>query len=205
MRSLPVIIPSFPVLPLHDQSSPIPGLLAIHIRHGDFIHHCNHFSKYGSSFNGFNRFPEFVDKIDANGDGSPQTLQAYSKACYPTIEQIMDKIREVMKTPVGSTLDRVYIMTNADNAWLMDLRKQLRTEANWSTIATKRDLDLTPEMTYVAQAFDMMIGQRSQVFIGNGVMPFRFIPMLARAHNCDTVFELDLQRCHAADGAEISA
>jgi hypothetical protein len=40
-------------------------------------------------------------------------------------------------------------------------------------ITTARDLELRKEEKYVAQAVDMYIGQRSEVFIGNGVRRFR--------------------------------
>ncbi|TCD62115.1 hypothetical protein EIP91_007469, partial [Steccherinum ochraceum] len=38
----------------------------------------------------------------------------------------------------------------------------------WEKIATRRDLTLDWEQTFVSQAVDMLVGQRAQVLIGNG-------------------------------------
>ena len=40
-------------------------------------------------------------------------------------------------------------------------------------ITTARDLELTLEEKYAAQAVDMYIGQRAEIFVGNGVRPYR--------------------------------
>ncbi|KAI0048108.1 hypothetical protein FA95DRAFT_1572095 [Auriscalpium vulgare] len=38
--------------------TPLPGLLALHIRRGDYIHHCMHFAHWSSQYNTFNGFPD---------------------------------------------------------------------------------------------------------------------------------------------------
>ena len=169
-RDLPVRIPSYPHYPPHSQSAPIPGLLAMHIRRGDFEHHCGHFAMYGSRFNGFASFPELPDKfVVPEGQVTPELKAQYARACYPTVGQIVEKVREVRATSVGAGLDRVYVMTNANATWVAELKRALSREAKWVGFATKRELVLTDEQRYVAQALDMMIGQRAQVVIGNGV------------------------------------
>jgi len=61
-------------------------------------------------------------------------------------------------------------MTNGKGAWLADLKHALETsgKGQWDEIVTSRDLTLSHEQKYVAQALDMYIGQRAQTFIGNG-------------------------------------
>ncbi|EDR05268.1 uncharacterized protein LACBIDRAFT_329987 [Laccaria bicolor S238N-H82] len=86
-----------------------------------------------------------------------------------------------------SGLRGVYIMSNGDRAWLEEVRTALKEDAlsgwevalgdgevrigepwAWDGIATSRDLQLGWEEKYVAQALDMYVAQRAEVFIGNG-------------------------------------
>jgi hypothetical protein len=89
------------------------------------------------------------------------------KHCFPTIQQIVDKVTEVQKVSEG--LRNVYVMTNGGSSWLEELMAALKKVHKWDQIASSRDLKLNWEQKYVAQTVDMMIGQRAQVFIGNGV------------------------------------
>jgi len=88
------------------------------------------------------------------------------KHCFPTMQQIVDKVTEVQKVSEG--LKNVYVMTNAGVPWLEELKEELMKAHKWDQIASSRDLKLNWEQKYVAQTVDMMIGQRAQVFIGNG-------------------------------------
>ena len=92
------------------------------------------------------------------------------KHCFPTIRQIVDKVTEVQKVSEG--LRNVYVMTNAPVSWLEELKVELMKVHKWNQISSSRDLKLSWEQKYVAQTVDMMIGQRAQVFIGNGVRLF---------------------------------
>jgi hypothetical protein len=83
------------------------------------------------------------------------------------MQQIVDKVTEVQKVSEG--LKNVYVMTNAGVPWLEELKEELMKAHKWNQIASSRDLKLNWEQKYVAQTVDMMIGQRAQVFIGNGV------------------------------------
>lgn len=74
-------------------------------------------------------------------------------------------------------LRNVYVMTNASPAWLEELKVALRKTYDWDQIASSRDLKLSWEQKYVAQTVDMMIGQRAQVFIGNGVSRVYMYPL----------------------------
>ncbi|KAG1835005.1 hypothetical protein DFJ58DRAFT_821029 [Suillus subalutaceus] len=81
-------------------TAPIPGLLALHVRRGDFQ------------------------------------------------DPLLVQVRVESEEP----LTHVYIMTNGAVAW----------------IKSSRDLDITWEQKFVVQALDMLVAQRSEVFIGNG-------------------------------------
>jgi hypothetical protein len=98
----------------------------------------------------------------------------YFKACFPTIEQIVEKVQDVLadqKDLYGNTkeLKSIYILTNGDVEWLQRLKEALMQVKKWDAVVSSRDLKLTWEAKPVAQAVDMLIGQRAQVFIGNGV------------------------------------
>ncbi|KAL0955214.1 hypothetical protein HGRIS_004117 [Hohenbuehelia grisea] len=173
---------------------PIPGLLAIHVRRGDFGDHCEHLAKWSSRFNGLNTFPGIPDRFDAPpgggwGENTPENTQIYMKRCFPSVRQIVEKILEVRKgsrtrdveaqmrpdsrvvkrfMAGGQELTRLHIMTNAKREWIEELKAQLRAAADWDAIVSSRDLVLTKEQKYVAQAVDMYIGERAQEFIGNG-------------------------------------
>ncbi|KAJ3530634.1 hypothetical protein NM688_g7680 [Phlebia brevispora] len=89
--------------------------------------------------------------------------------CYPTIEQIVEKVDEVRRSGAGKGLKDVYIMTNGKREWVDELKDALFAMGGWEKIASSRDLVITKEQKEVAQAVDMMIGERAQVIIGNGV------------------------------------
>lgn len=161
--------------PLRDPYFALPGLLVLHIRRGDFEEHCAHLARWGSSFNAFNAFPELSDQWTTPSGiwkGDPPTeenLQLYLRRCFPSIAQIVEKVEEVRITSAGQGLKDIYVMTNAKPKWAEQLKAALRKKGGWEKIATSRDLVLTKEQKYVAQAVDMLIGQRAQVLIGNGV------------------------------------
>ncbi|KAI9061497.1 hypothetical protein FKP32DRAFT_1575844 [Trametes sanguinea] len=150
----------------------IPGLMAIHIRRGDYEQHCVNLANWGSTYLAFNSFPEMLDQFNPPPRGGPRGEVAiqefYRPHCYPTIEEIVERVHEVRRTPAGRGIRRIYIMTNGDRAWLAELKEALRRADHWDSVATSRDLVLNLEQKYVAQAVDMLVGQRAQVFIGNG-------------------------------------
>lgn len=157
-----------------DQYPMIPGLLALHIRRGDFEKHCNHLAKWGSSWTGFNQLPELLDRFNAperpaSGRATREIYAAYTKSCYPSIEQIATKVAEIRKTKAGLGLKNVFIMTNGKVPWIQELKDALNKVHKWDLITSSRETKLNWEQKYIAQAPDMVIGQRSEVFVGNGV------------------------------------
>lgn len=165
----------------------------MHIRRGDFQGHCDHLARWSAGWNGFNLFPALVDKFvppplldppeqdvhddddDASDEDkdalrvvSPETLALYRARCFPTPAQIVRKAREVRASSAGAGLGRVYVMTNGERAWVKGLVSALRKDG-WGDVVSSLDLRLEWEAEFVGQAVDMLIGQRAQVFIGNGV------------------------------------
>jgi len=176
---------ALPIVSSSDLSdSTIPGLLALHIRKGDFEDHCVHLSKWSADWNGFNKFPSFIDKFTpppggGGGYTTPENTELYLTHCFPTVQRIVDKVMEVQKVSEG--LKNVYIMTNGQVPWLQELNAALLKAHRWDQVASSRDLKLNWEQKYVAQTVDMMIGERAQVFIGNGVRGLVFFSSFSYA------------------------
>lgn len=204
-----------PILPA-TKIDPIPGLLVLHIRRGDFADHCRHLANWSSDFNGFNKFATLPDRFrppydGGNGQATEASLQYYLQRCFPTVEQIVERVRQVLADQrktygYGRTkgLKRVYIMTNGDKAWLDDLKEALMEIKTWDSVSSSRDLRLGWEAKPVAQAMDMLVGQRAQVFIGNGVSHSQCLCVqfcLSRT----PVFESNFQYRHVSDVARASA
>ncbi len=138
---------------------------------------------------GFNEFPRLPDRFtppassssdtydDHYGyDLSPEQRALYRSHCFPEIEQIVSRVREVRTSLLRTTeLTRVYILTNGRPEWLRELKDALQEDARrerlseWEHIGTSRDLRLTGEQKHNSQAVDMAVAQRAEVFIGNGV------------------------------------
>ncbi|KAH9854362.1 hypothetical protein C2E23DRAFT_818421 [Lenzites betulinus] len=151
----------------------IPGLLAIHIRRGDFEGHCLHFAKWSSQYNGFNQYPELPDHFEQPqqagwGEATEEGKRIYLRHCFPDIPQIVQRVLEVRDTPAGKGLKDIYIMTNGKRPWVAELKAALKETGGWDKIASSRDLVLNKEQQYIAQSVDMLIGQRAQAIIGNG-------------------------------------
>ncbi|KAK7457863.1 hypothetical protein VKT23_010208 [Stygiomarasmius scandens] len=159
----------------------IPGLMTIHIRRGDFVEFCRSLEQVNSTFQGFNAFPEMLDKfnLSTTGESPEEKWERYRKHCLPSMEEIVEKVGVVRKAAHSAgneknqQLDRLYIMSNAPRQWLEELKEAIRQSAHsngekWEEIYSSRDLSLTWEQKYVAQTVDMYIATKSQTFIGNG-------------------------------------
>jgi hypothetical protein len=164
-----------------DQNTPIPGLLALHIRKGDYREHCKNLAGWHSTYMGWLRNPALPDHFDIppNEDLNLTTIEdharnrelrkQYMSHCWPTDDEIVEKITEVRESRGGEGLKRVYILTNGRPAWVAGLKDKIRRMGGWERVSSSRDLTLTPEQRLVGQAIDMSIAMRSEVFIGNGV------------------------------------
>ncbi|GJE89657.1 O-fucosyltransferase family protein [Phanerochaete sordida] len=169
-----------------DELSPLDGLLALHLRRGDFLEHCKNLCYWGANFMAFTRFSEFPDPWEMPGGSAEERMPTYMRRCLPSVEEIVDKVTQVRASAAGRGLRSVYVMTNGDRAWLATLKSALRDAHGWEHVVTSRDLVLTNEEKYVSQAMDMMVGERAQVFVGNGFSSLTSnIAMLRMARKMD--------------------
>ncbi|PCH34414.1 hypothetical protein WOLCODRAFT_135702 [Wolfiporia cocos MD-104 SS10] len=151
---------------------PIPGLLVLHVRRGDFVGHCMHLATWSSLWNGFNQFEALPDKFVPYpagwGELTDENTQLYMRRCFPSVEQIITRVEEVRATEEGRGLKSVFVMTNGAKEWVDELTAALMGTGHFKNVASSRDLKLNWEQKYVAQAVDMLIGERAQVLVGNG-------------------------------------
>ena len=142
---------------------------------------------------GFNEFPGLPDRFtppvpssgsydDYGYDLTPEQRARFRAHCFPDLEQIVSRVREVRALLLPTTkLTRVYTLTNGRPEWLEELKDALQEDARrkgleeWEHIWTSRDLRLTGEQKHNSQAVDMAIAQRAEVFIGNGVRHLAFV------------------------------
>ncbi|KAI0781336.1 hypothetical protein BD413DRAFT_464016 [Trametes elegans] len=151
----------------------LPGLLVLHLRRGDYAEHCEHLAKWSSQYLAFNALPGLPDRFDPPpggewGENTPENHAIYREHCFPSVAQIVRRVENVARTDAAAGLRHVYIMTNGAVGWVEELKTALGASGRWTHVASSRDLVLSWEQKYVAQAVDMLVGQRAQVFIGNG-------------------------------------
>lgn len=203
----------------YSKPSALSGLLALHIRRGDFIDHCLHLANWTSRFSAFNELPGLPDRFipppwsDAQ---VPEEQARYRARCFPEIGQIVSRVREVRASLKSATrLTRIYVLTNGRPEWLQELKDALQEDAvrerldPWLHISTSRDLRLTREQRHNGQAIDMAVAQRAEVFLGNGVsfaptsffFFFLFFPGELIPRGTLSVFEFDVECRHVARGA----
>lgn len=168
------------------------GLLAIHVRRGDFDQHCENLCRWDVDFNAFNSFDSFLDPWTKPEGTFEERMPAYRERCFPSIEAIVRKVEDARTSAAGRGLKYLYVMTNGDREWLAALKHALNASHEWDSIATSRDLALTWEQKFVSQSMDMLVGERAQVFIGNGVSCVHYRSSVGPDCFVDiAVFELD--------------
>ncbi|KZT21880.1 hypothetical protein NEOLEDRAFT_1072823 [Neolentinus lepideus HHB14362 ss-1] len=145
----------------------LPGLVAIHLRRGDFKRHCARLSNWGSIYMGFNQFPLLPDKFNPApyNNTADSRLQYYFEHCLPETEQIVARLHAVRAQ--HPSLNRVYLLTNGWGWWLNALKDALRKDG-WADATSSLDIQLDAEQSYVGMAVDMAIAEKAEVFIGNG-------------------------------------
>lgn len=173
----------------------LSGLLAIHLRRGDFLGHCRFLNKYGVNFSGWNLPPHAeMDRFPViNADTMPNAadrLDTYLRRCLPGVSELMHKIQtvksewEASPASKGGNLSRVYILTNGEEPYRVELARRLKLEG-WEGVAMTLDMDIHKEEKEVDMVADMMIAERAEVFIGNGVSlgfcSFRFVAVETEA------------------------
>jgi hypothetical protein len=154
-------------------ASVIPGLLALHVRRGDFESHCQMLADQAFPFHSFNTLSDLPDPFLPPRPDDAERGAIYARRCFPSIAEIVNRVKEVRELEVGRELKRVYVMTNGDQEWVGELKAALVRIGGWdedvNAITIGTDMVLTQEQYWVAQAVDMDVAGRAAVFIGNGV------------------------------------
>ncbi|KAG8747802.1 hypothetical protein FRC10_011247 [Ceratobasidium sp. 414] len=148
----------------------IDGLLAMHVRRGDYSYHCTHFANWSSTYTSWALLPQLPDEFKVpegagQGHATPKAIAEYHQVCWPSNKQIVERAR-VMRQ-LHKRLNRVYILTNGDAEYLARLKADLKAD-HWAKVSTSQDMRLNWQETWVSQSVDMAIAQRAQVFVGNG-------------------------------------
>ncbi|QRV79621.1 O-FucT domain protein [Ceratobasidium sp. AG-Ba] len=165
---------------LFSRSNTITGLVAIHIRRGDYLRdagkndgHCVFFSKWDSTFAGWSQLPQLLDKFAPPTRGDTKLGQTnaelsnyYVQRCLPTPPQVATRLHKIRES---KRLTHVFIATNAEPEYLAELKRLLVSDG-WASdaIVTSNDLELNWQAASVGVAVDMAITSRAEVFVGNG-------------------------------------
>ncbi|EIW51761.1 uncharacterized protein TRAVEDRAFT_156917 [Trametes versicolor FP-101664 SS1] len=156
-----------------DRYSMIPGLMVVHVRRGDYEQRCTDLADWGSTYLAMNSFPDLPDQYSPplHGEGLAEVTRVRELVrshCYPNVQEIVDRVKLVRESPAAQGINRIYVMSDGDPTFLHELALALHHDAPWDSIATSRDVILNVEQRFISQAVDMLVGQRAQVFIGNG-------------------------------------
>lgn len=190
------------------RSSTINGLVAVHLRRGDYVRHCPRLASWGATYMGFNQFPSLPDRFEPPEFSELTSLdgrnQYYLQHCWPEISDIVKKLHEVRKE--NTELKRVYILTNGWGWWVNNLKDALLADG-WGDVRGSLDVQLDKEQLYVSMAVDMAIAERAEIFIGNGVRISFFLLWDKRRGSVNiilvnfiTVLQLVIEHCYAAHG-----
>ncbi|KAG2352335.1 hypothetical protein BDR07DRAFT_1615071 [Suillus spraguei] len=150
----------------HSRKS-LAGLVALHLRRGDYKQHCPNLAKWGADYMGINQHPSLPDRFDRSPyvNDTNARLSYYLDHCWPSTEQVVEKLRGIRKEYPG--LKRVYVLSN-EWAWSLDGLKSALEEDGWDDLVSSIDIVLDSEQKHVAMAVDMAIAEKAEVFIGNG-------------------------------------
>jgi len=131
------------------------GLVALHIRRGDFEGHCHFLQGRAQGYNSWNLLPSLPDNFDPeqfHGD-EDKTTEHYQRHCWPSIGQIIARLRQVARD-----VDQVYVMTNGQGEWLDGLVAALKQDG-WRRVVTSAEVKnvLVDAESVVDQAVDMEV------------------------------------------------
>ncbi|KAA1467001.1 hypothetical protein DENSPDRAFT_831947 [Dentipellis sp. KUC8613] len=167
-RNFALLRPPSPAQLVSPGAPPLPGLVAVHLRRGDFVRHCPRLYGWDAPYMGFNRFAALpaADAFDPPPKSQPDARRAYyMEHCFPERAQIVHRLAEVRRDNPG--LRRVYLLTNGWGSWVQGVRDALMGDG-WEDVRSGQELVLDEEQNYVAMAVDMAIAERAEVFVGNG-------------------------------------
>lgn len=204
-RNFAVLHPSSPKSLLDvSTKSTLHGLVAIHLRRGDYARHCTRLASWGSLYMGINQLHSLPDRFtpppSPKGGDRAEVEAYYMQHCLPEVVQVVERLRTLRKEHPG--LRRVYALSNGWGWWLNELKKALLDDG-WASVASSLDVQLDAEQHYVSMAVDMAIAEKAEVFVGNGAsscLPFAAYVLIIILLFIFTVLKFDLEYCHATGG-----
>lgn len=154
-----------------DIPNSLNGLVAVHLRRGDFAGHCRWLAYLHAGFNGWNAFPSFVDQFADEEERKNE--EVFMRRCLPTVDELVGRLHEIREQyeavhGKGHELRRVYVLNNAEEPFLVHLKEGLGRDG-WEAVYGTQDMEVKVGESEVVMAGDMMIAQRAEVFVGNGV------------------------------------
>ncbi|KAJ7214062.1 hypothetical protein GGX14DRAFT_518965 [Mycena pura] len=151
----------------------LAGLVAVHLRRGDYKRHCPRLAQWRAGYMGVNTHPALPDRFAIPTNGSASEIEAhYLVHCLPSPRQLAQRLHAVRAThaaqhPGQPRLTRVYILTNAWGWFVNSVRSELMKDG-WTEVWGSGDITLDAAQAGVGMAVDMRIGEGAEVFLGNG-------------------------------------
>nr|GAT53637.1 predicted protein [Mycena chlorophos] len=158
-----------------DTDHVLAGMVAVHLRRGDYKRHCPRLAQWGSGYMGVNTHPLLPDRfvIPSPANNTAKEIeQVYLEHCLPSPKQLAERLHQVrlehsLKHPGRPPLSRVYILTNAWGFFVSSVRSLLVADG-WSEVWASGDIVLDSAQAGVGMAVDMRVGEGAEVFLGNG-------------------------------------
>ncbi|KAK7022261.1 hypothetical protein R3P38DRAFT_3317624 [Favolaschia claudopus] len=151
----------------------LTGLVAVHLRRGDYKRHCPRLAEWGAGYMGVNTYPALPDRFVIPTNTTPQETEAhYLQHCLPSPSQLAERLHAVRtdhaaRHPGSAPLNRVYILTNAWGWFVNSVRSEL-VKDGWVEVWASADIMLDSAQAGVGMAVDMRIAEGAEVFLGNG-------------------------------------
>ncbi|KAJ7456755.1 hypothetical protein B0H11DRAFT_2153812 [Mycena galericulata] len=153
----------------------LSGLVAVHLRRGDYKRHCPRLAQWGAEYMGVNTHPALPDRFAAPVNASAEETTAhYLEHCLPSPKQLAERLHAVRAEHAArhagskkAPLQRVYILTNAWGWFVDSVRAELLADG-WAEVWGSGDIVLDSAQAGVGMAVDMRIGEGAEVFLGNG-------------------------------------
>ncbi|KAF9542941.1 hypothetical protein CPC08DRAFT_700583 [Agrocybe pediades] len=150
-------------------SSVVPGLVALHLRRGDYKRHCTRLAAWQAGYMGWNRLVDgrdgrktFEEELAGNmamENGTSFTEsntqdtreKLYLTHCLPTIPEVVRRLHQVRdeyaeRLPTledgkdSGTLRHVYVLTNGWPSYVKELRRALLDDG-WESVIASQDVE----------------------------------------------------------------
>ncbi|KAJ7490675.1 hypothetical protein FB451DRAFT_624133 [Mycena latifolia] len=159
--------PKVPAIP--ESQRTLNGLVAVHLRRGDYKRHCPRLAQWRAEYMGVNTHPLLPDRFALPpANASKDEAEAhYLLHCLPSPRELAARLHAVRAEHSGAPLKRVYILTNAWGWFVNSVRAELLADG-WDEVWGSGDIVLDSAQAGVGMAVDMRIGEGAEVFLGNG-------------------------------------